>query len=131
MGIRLVAVSVAAAAAALFAAPAFSQAFTDIRAPMTSFYVAIPLDGATRKEQEMNFGLQFQGSKPYQSVKVDYKTFKLLEGAIAGMEAKYIIAGAVAVGAAVAVAKKDKSTSQSFQQQQAQQQAACPEICAQ
>lgn len=129
MGMKHVAVGVAAAAAALFAAPASSQSFGELRSPMTSFYVSIPLDGATRKEQEMNFGLQFQGLKPYQAVKVDYRTFKLLEAGIAGLEAKYIIAGAVAVGAAVAIAKQDKGKSESFAASQAQQAEDCPQVC--
>jgi hypothetical protein len=126
MVIKHLAVSAAAAAATLIAAPAFSQ---EIRAPMTTFFIAIPLDARTAKEQTPNFGLQFQGMKPYQSVKVDYQTFKFLPGALAAMEVKYIVAGAVAVGAAVAVAKKDKQTSQSFAQQQADQKAACPTEC--
>ena len=126
MVIKHLAVSAAAAAATLIAAPAFSQ---ELRAPMTTFFVAIPLDASTHKEQTPNFGLQFQGMKPYQSVKVDYQTFKFLPAAIAAMEVKYIVAGAVAVGAAVAVAKKDKQTSQSFAQQQADQKAACPTDC--
>ena len=134
MGIKHIAVSVAAAAATLFAAPAFSQSagahFSELRSPMTSFYVSVPLDGATRKDQQMNFGLQFQGLKPYQAVKVDYTTFKLLGAGIAGLEAKYIIAGAVAVGAAVAVASKDKGKSESFQAAQAQQAENCvPQVC--
>ena len=126
MVIKHLAVAAAAAAATLIAAPAFSQ---ELRAPMTTFFVAIPLDASTHKEQTPNFGLQFQGMKPYQSVKVDYQTFKFLPAAIAAMEVKYIVAGAVAVGAAVAVAKKDKQTSQSFAQQQADQKAACPTSC--
>jgi len=126
MGIKHIAVSAAAAAATLIAAPAFSQ---ELRAPMTTFFVAIPLDASTHKEQTPNFGLQFQGMKPYQSVKVDYQTFKFLPAAIAAMEVKYVVAGAVAVGAAVAVAKKDKQTSQSCAQQQADQKAACPSTC--
>ena len=126
MGIKHVAVSAAAAAATLIAAPAFSQ---ELRAPMTTFFVAIPLDASSHREQTPNFGLQFQGMKPYQSVKVDYQTFKFLPAAIAAMEVKYIVAGAVAVGAAVAVAKKDSKTSQSFAQQQADQKAACPTEC--
>jgi type II secretory pathway pseudopilin PulG len=40
---------------------------------------------------------------------------------LGGIEAKWIIAGVVAAGAAVAVASKDKSTSSSYQEQQAQQ----------
>jgi len=126
MVIKHLAVAAAAAAATLIAAPAFSQ---ELRAPMTTFFVAIPLDASTHKEQTPNFGLQFQGMKPYQSVKVDYQTFKFLPAAIAAMEVKYIVAGAVAIGAAAAVAKKDKQTSQSFAQQQADQKAACPTDC--
>ena len=126
MGIKHVAASAAAAAATLIAAPAFSQ---ELRAPMTTFFVAVPLDASSQKERAMNFGLQFQGMKPYQSVKVDYQTFKFLPGAIAAMEVKYIVAGAVAIGAAAAVAKKDKQTSQTFAQQQAEQKAACPTDC--
>ena len=126
MLIKHLAVSAAAAAATLFAAPAFSQ---ELVTPMTKFFVSIPLDATTKKDFAPNFGLQFQGMKPYQNVKVDYQTFKFLPAAIAAMEVKYIVAGAVAVGAAVAVAKKDKSTSQSFAQQQADQKAACPTEC--
>ena len=126
MVIKHLAVSAAAAAATLVAAPAFSQ---ELRAPMTTFFVAIPLDASSHKEFTPNFGLQFQGMKPYQSVQVDYQTFKFLPAAIAAMEVKYIVAGAVAIGAAAAVAKKDKQTSQSFAQQQADQKAACPTDC--
>ena len=126
MVIKHLAVSAAAAAATLIAAPAFSQEF---RAPMTTIFVAIPLDAKSAREQTPNFGLQFQGMKPYQSVKVDYQTFKFLPAAIAAMEVKYIVAGAIAVGAAAAVAHKDKGTSQSFQQQQQAQKDACPATC--
>ena len=127
MGLKHIAVSAAAIAATLVAAPAFSQEFTT---PMTKFFIAVPLDARNAKEQMPNFGLQFQGSRAYQTVTVDYNTFRLVPAAIAGaVEAKYIVAGALAVGAAVAVAKKDKGTSQSFQQQQADQKAACPASC--
>src|SRR6266850_6471221 len=73
MVIKHLAVSAAAAAATLIAAPAFSQEF---RAPMTTFFVAVPLDARSHKEFTPNFGLQFQGSRPYQAVRVDYQTFK-------------------------------------------------------
>ena len=127
MGIKHVAVSAAAAAATLIAAPAFSQ---ELVTPMTKFFVSIPLDATTKKDFAPNFGLQFQGMKPYQNVKVDYQTFKFLPAAIAAMEVKYIVAGVVAVGAAAAVAHKDKKTSQSFQSQQQAQKDACPVECA-
>jgi hypothetical protein len=126
MVIKQIAASAAAAAATLSAAPAFSQ---EIRAPITTFFVAIPLDATTHKEFTPNFGLQFQGSRPYQAVKVDYQTFKFLPGVLAAMEVKYIAAGAVAVGAAVAVAHKDRKTTTTFAQQQAEQKAACPVTC--
>jgi hypothetical protein len=119
----------AAVAAAFVAAPAMSQEIN--RAPMTTFFVTIPLDASTHKEATPNFGLQFQGSKAYQSVRVDYQTFRLLPAAIAALEVKYIVAGAVAVGAAVAVAKKDSKTSSNLQAQQQQQLQACPVQCAQ
>ena len=126
MAIRHLAASAAAAAATLLAAPAFSQEFVT---PMTKFFVSIPLDATTKKDFAPNFGLQFQGSRPYQSMQVDYQTFKFLPGAIAAMELKYVVAGAIAIGATAAVAHKDKSTSQSFQQQQQAQKDACPSTC--
>ena len=127
MGIKHVAVGAVTAAATLFAAEALPQ---ELVVPMTKFFVTLPLDARTAKEQMPNFGLQFQGSRPYQSVQVDYQTFKVLPAALAGIEAKYVVAGAVALGAILAVSRKDKKTSESFQQQQAEQQAACPiKIC--
>ena len=126
MGIKHVAVSAAAVALTFFAAPASSQ---ELAAPMTRFFISIPLDARNAKEQMPNFGLQFQGSRPYQSVQVDYQSLKLLPAALAGLEVKYVVAGAVALGAAVAATRKDKGTSQSFQQQQQQQKDACPASC--
>jgi len=126
MVIKHLAVSAAAAAATLFAAPAWSQEFTT---PMTKFFVSIPLDASSRNGFTPNFGLQFQGSRPYQVVQVDYQTYRFLPAALAALEIKYIVAGAVAIGAAAAVAKKDSKTSASFAQQQAEQKAACPEVC--
>ena len=113
----------AAAAISVFSFPAASQDIT--RPAMTSFFVAIPLDGATRKDAAWNFGLQFQGEKAYQNVRVDYQTFRMLPAAIAAVEMKYIVVGAVAVGAAVAVSKKDSGKSATLAQQQQQQAQQC------
>ena len=126
MVIKHLAASAAAAAATLIAAPASSQ---ELVTPMTKFFVSIPLDASTKKDFTPNFGLQFQGSRPYQTMQVDYQSFRFLPAAIAAMEVKYIVAGAIAVGAAAAVAHKDKGTSQSFQQQQQAQKDACPSTC--
>jgi len=125
MGVKQVA-SAAALAAMWVAAPVLAQ---EVRAPMTTFFVSIPLDAKTKKEQMPNFGLQFQGSKPYQTVRVDYDSFKFLPGALAALEVKYVVAGVVAVGTAVAVARKDHKQSDSFAQQRQQQLENCPVKC--
>lgn len=131
MGIKHVAVGGALlGAATIVSAPAIAQ---EVRTPMTMFFVAIPLDARNAKEQAPNYGLQFQGSRPYQNVRIDYDTFKFLPGAFAGIEMKYVVAGGVALVAALASTHKSKSeqaTSQQFQQEQQQQQAACPtKVC--
>ena len=122
--IKQLAVSAATAAAALLTAPAFAQ---ELAAPMTKFFVSIPLDAPSRKELGPNFGLQFQGSRPYQTFRLDYQTYKFLPAAIAALEVKYVVAGAVAIGAVAAVVHKDKGLSESFAQQQQAQKAACPQ----
>src|ERR671934_2718147 len=99
MGIKHVAMAAAMGAAASLSTSALAQ---EVVAPMTKFFVALPLDARNAKEQMPNFGLQFQGSRPYQSVQVDYHTFKILPAALAGIEAKYVVAGAVAPGAVLA-----------------------------
>ena len=127
MAVRHLAASAAAAAATLIATPAHPQELATT--PMTKFFISIPLDATTRKDSAPNFGLQFQGSRPYQAVKIDYQTFKLLPGAMAAVEVKYVVAGAVAIGAVAATTHKDKSTSQSFQQQQQAQKDSCTASC--
>jgi len=106
MGIKHVAVRAVLGAAALVAAPAIAQ---ELRTPMTMFFVSIPLDARNAKEQAPNYGLQFQGSRPYQNVRIDYDTFKFLPGALGGIEMKYVVAGGVAVVAAIASTHKSKS----------------------
>jgi hypothetical protein len=111
-----------AALAALIAIPTPSLAF-DIKdaGSSTMFYVSIPLDsGIARKDREWAYGLQLQGKREYQAVNIDSKVFSFLP--MGGLEAKWIIAGVVAAGAAVAVAGKDKGTTSSLQTQQTQHQ---------
>ena len=85
----------------------------------TMFYISIPLDGPMWKKQQWSAGLQLQGKREYQAVNIDSSMFNhfLPAGAL---EAKWIIAGVVAAGAAVAVGSKDKGTSATLQQQQEQ-----------
>jgi len=99
MGSRLFAL----AAAALAAAPALAQEIE--RPAITTFFISIPLDSRTAMP---SFGIQFQGSRPYQFVKLDYQTFRALPATLAAVEAKY----------------------RSFQPQPAQQAQACPADCA-
>ena len=83
----------------------------------TMFYVSIPLDyNLSKKEQQWSAGLQLQGRREYQAVMLDSRMFNFLP--MGGLEAKWIIAGVVAAGAAFAVGSKDKSTTSSLQTQQ-------------
>ena len=121
--------------AALIAAASPSLAF-DIKdaGPTTMFFISIPLDSSgTRQDREWGYGIQLQGKREYQAVNIDSKMLNFLPAG--GLEAKWILAGIVAAGAAVAVASKDKSTTSSLQTQQTQHQqtvaaqnppAACP-----
>ena len=126
MGVKSLAVIAAACAAAGVAAPGYAQ---ELRAPMTTFFMEIPLDARSPKEQAPNFGLQFQGSRPYQTLRVDQNLFRFLP-AIAGVEGTWIVAGAVGVVAVAGITHKDKGTSQQLQQDQQQQLQACPVNCA-
>ena len=86
----------------------------------TMFYVSIPLGWELeRKDRELSFGLQLQGRREAQAVRIDSKILNFLPAG--GLEAKWILAGVVAVGATMALAGKDKATTQQLQQQQTQQ----------
>ena len=116
----------AVGAAILFATPAVAQdAFKD-QAPGMMVFFSVPLDAKTPKQQMPAFGLSFQGERAYQRVSIDTRMFENAErmgfGPLAGISAKWIVAGVVAGGAVVAVASKDKGTSESRAQQQQQQQ---------
>lgn len=125
MGVKSLAVLAAACAAGL-AAPCQAQ---ELRAPMTTFFMEIPLDARSAREQRPNFGLQLQGSRAYQSLRVDRRMFELLP-VLAGVEATWIVAGAVGVVAVASLAGKDKATSQHLDQDKQQQLEACPVACA-
>lgn len=96
-----------------------SLAFDPRETPSTStmFYISLPLDGRTPKEQAPVWGLQLQGKRDYQAVNIDSRLFNFL-GGLEAVSAKWIIAGAVATAAAVAVHRKDRKTQDSYQEQQ-------------
>jgi hypothetical protein len=113
----------ATAAAILVAVPAAASDLNQ-SAPGMMFFFSVPLDAKTPKQQTPAFGLSFQGERAFQRVTVDTRMFEAADrmgfGPLAGISAKWIVAGVVAGGAVVAVASKDKSTTQSYQQQQQQ-----------
>jgi hypothetical protein len=112
----------ALAALACVAAPA--GAFDLSRpAPGVTFYLSLPLDGRAPKEQAPAFGIMVRGEREYHALAIDTRMLSFLP--LGGIEAKWVIAGVVAAGTALAVASRDKSTSTSYNEQQNQQQQAC------
>ncbi|HEY8252804.1 MAG TPA: hypothetical protein VIG70_19610 [Burkholderiales bacterium] len=93
------------------------------QSPGVMFFFSIPIDAPKAKHETFSAGFAIQGKREYETVKIDSRMLNNFIGG--GIEAKWIIAGVVAAGTAVAVASKDKSTTTSQQQQQqaAQQQA--------
>ena len=123
-----------AAFAMLACVAAPSAAFDSLGQPSQGvmFYLSIALDRHDAKEDRLSAGLAISGQRPYETVRIDSRMINHFIGG--GIEAKWVIAGVVAAGAALAVGGKDKSTSESYQQQQQQQAAAqqnppCPATC--
>jgi hypothetical protein len=104
-----------------FAAPIASAQEMRPGVPSVLYYMSIPLDGVTRKDNEPIVGFALQGNRPYQAVRFDTRMMNFFG---TGLEAKWILAGALAAGGAVAVTRKDKSVTQQQQQQQVAQQKA-------
>jgi hypothetical protein len=115
-----------AAAAALLAAVTPAAAFDPgEQSALTMFYISIPLDlRASRKEAPWSVGLQIQGRRDYQAIRIDSTMLNAFS--LNDIDAKWMVAGLVTVGAAAAVGAKDKKTTNQLQQQQTQQQQAQP-----
>ena len=112
-----------AAAAAMLAIATPSLAFDAGEAgASTMFYISIPLDfQLPRKErQQWTAGLQLQGKRDYQAIRIDSRMLNYFS--FNDIDAKWMIAGLVATGAAVAIGSKDKKTTDNLQQQQTQNQ---------
>jgi hypothetical protein len=110
----------AAAAVLAFATPSVAFDVREVGAS-TMFYISIPLDyRLSRKEQQWTAGLQLQGKREYQAIRIDSTMLNFMS--LNDIDAKWMIAGLVAAGAAVAIGSKDKATTSSLQQQQTQQQ---------
>jgi hypothetical protein len=89
--------------------------------PTVMYYVTIPLDAAVRKEREASLGMMLHGKREYQAVVLDTRMLNFIDG---GIGAKFLIAGAVALGGIAAVAGGGKGAEQQQQAQQNQQVAA-------
>lgn len=92
----------------------------------TTFYISIPLDHRlSRKEQQWTAGLLLQGKRDYRAINIDSRMLSFLQ--TGDVEPRWIIAGLVAAGAAMAIGKKNKETAAEInQQQQSAPQQPCP-----
>lgn len=123
MGVKPAAVA-ALIASAFVSAPSSADEIINqqITSPMTMFYVSIPLGGVTAKERAPAYGLALQGKRQYETVMIDTRTLHAFEGALAGIEAKWLIAGAVVVGAGAYALNKNKDRSSNYSGSQNNQQ---------
>ena len=123
MGVKPVAVA-ALVASAFVSAPSHADEIINqqITSPMTMFYVSIPLGGVTAKERAPAYGLALQGKRQYETIAVDTRTLHAFEGVLGGIEAKWLIAGAVVVGAGAYALNKNKDRSSSYSGSQNNQQ---------
>src|SRR5215211_7650251 len=97
----------AALAALLFVStPSFAQDLSTYQAPGVMFYYSVPLDAQKRKDFALNYGMRIQGNRPYETVNLDKRLMNSFLP-LGGLEVKWVIAGVVAAGAAVAVSHKD------------------------
>ena len=111
------------AAALIASAPAQADE-TQIQntVPMTMLYVSVPLGGTTAKDRSLAYGLALQGKRQYETVYVDSRTFNAFEGALAGLEAKWLIAGGLAVAGGVYLSRRSDDRANSYSSSQNQQQ---------
>lgn len=111
------------AAALIASAPAQADE-TQIQTtvPMTMLYVSVPIGAATAKERTLAYGLALQGKRQYETVYLDSRMFNAFEGVLAGLEAKWLIAGGLAVAGGVYLSRKNDGRSSSYSSSQNNQQ---------
>ena len=123
MGVKPAAVA-ALVAAAFTSTPSNADDFFNQQAAQTTmFYVSIPLGGVNAKQRAPSYGLALQGKRQYETIQVDSHMLNAFEGALlGGIEAKWLIVGAVVVGAGAYAVSQDKKRSDNYQGSQNQQQ---------
>jgi hypothetical protein len=107
---------------ALMALCAPAPAFDGVQ---TVFYVSIPLD---RSASAPSFGLRLQDGREHRAIEFDTRMLRFLPAG--GLEAKWLIAGAVALGAAAAL-QGDKRAEQRAELQSGPGASPqpCPQVC--
>jgi hypothetical protein len=113
----------ALAATLLATAPAGAQEIQD-SIPTTMFYISIPLGGATVRERMPSYGLAWKGKKQFETVTLDSRMLGF--NPLAAIEAKWLIAGGLAVAAGVYVSRKDDGRSDGYNNNQNNQQNSPP-----
>jgi len=123
MGVKPAAVA-ALIASAFVSAPSIADDIINPQTttPMTMFYVSIPLGGHSAKERAPAYGIALQGKRQYETVAIDTRTLSAFEGVLGGIEAKWLIAGAVVVGAGAYAVSKNKDRSSNYSGSQNNQQ---------
>lgn len=131
MGVKPAAVAALFAAAFVSAPSNADELFNNQQvSPATMFYVSIPLGGVTAKQRAPSYGLALQGRRQYETIQIDSRLLNAFEGAaLGGIEIKWLIAGAVVVGAGAYAVSQDKKRSDNYQGSQNQQQNTPPPAC--
>jgi len=94
--------------------------------PMTMLYVSVPIGATTPKERQLAYGFALQGKRQYETVYLDSRMFNAFEGVLAGIEAKWLIAGGLAVAGGVYMSRKDGGRSDGYSSSQNNQQNNAP-----
>jgi len=111
------------AAALIASAPAQADE-TQLQAtvPMTMLYVSVPIGATAAKERTLAYGLALQGKRQYETVYLDSRMFNAFEGVLAGLEAKWLIAGGLAVAGGVYLSRRNDGRAASYSSSQNNQQ---------
>jgi hypothetical protein len=113
-----------AVSAAAFMAGSPARAFDGAQ---TIFYISIPLD---RPASAMSFGMRLQGSRAHEAVDIDARMLRFVS--VGGIEAQWLLAGALAVAAAAAIGGHKRAEQQAAaapQPRAPQAPQPCPQTC--
>ncbi|HXU40934.1 MAG TPA: hypothetical protein VN675_01325 [Burkholderiales bacterium] len=111
------------AAALIASAPAQADELqVQSTVPMTMLYVSVPIGATNAKERALAYGFALQGKRQYETVYLDSRMFNAFEGMLAGIEAKWLIAGGLAVAGGVYMSRKDGGRSDGYSSSQNNQQ---------